>query len=148
LSIKILSPLNVSDLAIANQKPRTAGGVMMSSLDGTNWFRHDIGPFPDIYGITAARGSFVAVGDLGTMIQSSDLRPRLVENRIDLWPDGTVHLEVEFWRAGAQITLEASQNLQDWAPLDTRTNLSGSVAFGDLHAGTVSARFYRALVPR
>ncbi len=58
-------------------------------------------------------------------------------------PDGAVRFEVTS-RAGATVRVEASANLEEWAPIQTGASPEGLVIVTDTAAMTLPRRFYRA----
>lgn len=56
--------------------------------------------------------------------------------------DGLVHFTITS-SAGAVLTVYASTNLVDWAPIATVTNLTGSLDFADPASASLPRRFYR-----
>jgi len=69
--------------------------------------------------------------------------PSLAESRL---VDGTVQLSLA-GQTNFLYVIEASTNLVQWTKIGVRTNLTGSVEFGDCAATDYPQRFYRAVVP-
>ena len=55
-------------------------------------------------------------------------------------------LRIQSWK-GMAFEIQASADLDQWSPLTTVTNLTGTLEFADPNAASQSRRFYRT-VPR
>ena len=121
------------------------GEFVLTSIDGTNWISSDPGlNSQSLIGFAYGNNRFVAVGERGAILESVNLGPKFAPAEPRRLPDGTTRLRVEWWRAEAPITLEASTDFETWTPVSTKTNVIGTVEFIDPEAMNHSRRFYRA----
>jgi len=117
------------------------GYGMFTSPDLMKWTRRLSNSYC-FSGLTFGNGSFIVVGDGGTILQSGtpvQFQPT-ASTRLG---DGTMRLVLGA-EMGAELLLEASTNLVDWARLTTLTNTLGTSTYLDLDATNFNQRFYRA----
>jgi hypothetical protein len=115
---------------------------IVTSPDGVTWMHRYSNGFVVFAGITFGHDSFVMVGDGGMILQSGTL-PVFHPTASARLGDGTMRLVLGA-QTGAELLLEASTNLTDWAALATLTNSLGTVSYLDVTASNFNQRFYRA----
>ncbi len=122
-------------------------GAIVSSLDGITWTSRPSGTSHFLSGIAYANGTFVTVGEAGTILEAAPLTaptpPTL--GPILLLPKGAAQITLT-GTAGQRYRLEASTNLESWAPITDIVLKATSGEFIDPSATNFSRRFYRAVV--
>ena len=126
-------------------QPGQLVGRIVTSPDGTNWtFR-----FPNSYsilgGVTYTHGTFIVVGEGGTILQSDSLvdpLPLQLEN--PRMANGAFQLTLR-GGTGQVYRVDSSADLSNWLPAGTVTNASGCVIFHDPNSATNQRQFYRAV---
>jgi len=124
--------------------PLCVQGELASSANGVDWYVHVSSASTGFFGVTYGRGTFVAVGGYGTILQSDPYPPRL-----ELVPN--------FCRdcfafnllgdAGESYRIEASRDLTNWTAITNLVSATGTNQFIDPAAPNSSRRFYRAVSP-
>ncbi len=127
---------------------------ILNSIDLVNWGLNAANTNRSSWADHFAYGNeqFVGVGNTSTILQSGNLAPvvasmgpRFVTEETRLRPEGPTQLLVQWWRADAPITLEASPDLRNWTPVARATNVTGTVEFTEPGIVSQVQRFYRAL---
>ena len=116
----------------------------MTSTDGVTWANRSSGIYEQLYGVAYGNSTFVAVGSLGTILQSGALAPAMRPELgpIVLLPSGSVQVMVT--GLVAQIySLQTSSNLTDWLTFTNFTLSSPYEQFVDPSGGNLPRRFYR-----
>jgi hypothetical protein len=127
------------------------GGNFLTSSDGVAWTergasKETISPFDPIYlrGVAFGRGTFVAVGDRGTIYQSVPTPMFLAGQASNDTFQVAVTADI-----GREIRLRISSdpNLSGWTDWLTFTNSAVTTYFTDTMTGQQPKRFYQAVSP-
>jgi len=139
--------LDIEDVLFANNRFILVGesGLIATSRDGRIWRRRASPCANDLRGVTFADGSFVAVGNNKTILQS-DRTPVPLLRALGLRrPEGfALQLEGE---EGQMYRLEASDDLKQWNNLRSVSKSPGSPPLLDTNAASYRQRFYRVVAP-
>jgi hypothetical protein len=117
---------------------------VVSSTNGTNWTYHDPRADTSLYGVAYGQGTFVAVGESGTILQSAKIGPRLdllSTSGADAYAFNLIG------DAGETYRIEASDDLANWTALTNFVSATGTNQFTEIAASNVTGRFYRAVTP-
>jgi hypothetical protein len=117
---------------------------LVSSNTGSNWTEQQSRTIRGLFGITYGKGTFVLVGEYGTILQSDPFPPRLelLSNPVK----GAFAFNL-FGEAGEHYRIEVSSDLATWSTLTNFVSVSGSNLFSDPVGQALSRRFYRAVTP-
>jgi hypothetical protein len=119
-------------------------GVIWTSSDGASWTQRNANATSRLWRITAGAGTFIAVGDNGTIRQSEAFPPSL---NIRFGS----HAELTLAGLPGRYRIEAADLLSettDWTPLSTLTLSSGALTWVDISSSASCQRFYRAVLER
>ena len=113
-------------------------------MDGTNWISTSSATVNDLYSIIFAKGSFLAVGENATILETPVLPAPWISS---IRPLGNIMQLTLNGAASNSYGIEASTDLANWTLLTTVT-LSGEVGLvNDLVPfASQPHRFYRAIV--
>ncbi len=120
---------------------------IVTSVDGVTWARHaflwpDARPNSIAYG----KGSFVAIGDNGTILQSGRVAPSLPALGLLIsLPSGAMQGRLQ-GEAGESYAIQASSDLAQWLTITTLTLTNASGQFTDPVSTNFPHRFYRAFI--
>jgi hypothetical protein len=116
----------------------------VTSPDGVTWISRNSGTGNVLQGIAFADGTFVAVGEAGTILQSGLLVPQPPRlGPVVLLPNGVVQLTLT--GLGGQVyAIEASPDLERWLTITNVALSDSSGQFVDPAATNFPRRFYRA----
>ena len=121
-------------------------GTILSSGDGVNWTNRVSGTSHFLSGINYSSNSFVAVGEAGTILESSSLNltpPTL--GAIVLLSNGVAQITLT-GTAGQRYRIDASSGLNTWTLITNVVLAAASGQFSDTAATNFSRRFYRAVI--
>jgi hypothetical protein len=122
-------------------------GLILSSPDGQKWTRRASGTSETLLQVTYGNGTFVTVGEGGTILQSGQLAGTLLTlGPVTPLANGTVAVTVN-GVLGDTWQIQASANLVDWAPLTSVTITNVPMQFLDQGATNLNRRFYRGFNP-
>jgi hypothetical protein len=97
--------------------------------------------------VASGQGTFVVVGEGGTILQSAQLADTLLMlGPVTPLANGTVAVTVN-GALGDTWQIQDSTNLVDWAPLTNVTITNVPMQFLDQGAANLSRRFYRGFNP-
>ncbi|MDA1276474.1 MAG: hypothetical protein O2960_20855 [Verrucomicrobia bacterium] len=121
-------------------------GAIFASIDGDSWQRLETGQAAALYDLAYGQNSFVAVGENGTIFQSSVFEDSIVTIANPTWINGMFHVSATT-RVGQEYTLEFKDALEEQA-WKASTPVAGSgttMIFSDSNT-TGRQRFYRVRV--
>lgn len=123
-------------------------GVMITSTNGIDWVPQQTPASKELFGVAYGNGSYVFVGDNGTILQASSnnaSNPVLTGTYLPL--EG-IQLSVQ-GEVGQTYRIQTSNALApvSWHDLYVFTNTGQATSFVDSAATNVSQRFYRAVSP-
>ena len=118
---------------------------MLTSPDGFTWTNLTPVSVQTLWGATYGDGTFVVVGDQGTILQSGRASELSLAVGNGLGAAGFELLVLG--TPGGRYTLQASTNLNTsgWLDLISFTNSQATFSFTDATATNFSQRFYRAV---
>lgn len=137
---------DLSDVVFAGGRFVAVGdsGVMFTSEDGTNWIRRVTGCGNDLRFITYSEGSFYAVGNNETILQSDQVDASLRIARVNA--EGAIRVEV-LGESGRNYRLQGSMNLTTWTDLLEFIAGASAARFEDDIDSGGRWRFYRVISP-
>ncbi|MHB8521725.1 MAG: WD40/YVTN/BNR-like repeat-containing protein [Limisphaerales bacterium] len=124
--------------------PARVGGIL-TSPDGFNWTSRPSGTDRALFGAAYGNGTFVAVGEHGTILQSGDLGPVTALSQLQVRAGGiALHFTGQ---AGQVFRVQATTDLtlSHWVDLATITNSAGTVSLIDPAGANLTHRFYRVV---
>ena len=132
----------LGDIAFANGRFVAVGGRgnIATSEDAVNWTERN-STVKDIWGVSYGRGTVVAVGPLGLILQSDHFGPPLLTGRVGTERD-TFEISVES-ESGGNFTLQSSSDGLNWSDTASFTNAPSVISFVDSSVVDPPHRFYR-----
>jgi hypothetical protein len=119
--------------------------ALTTSPDGKTWIIRAIGG-PQIRSMTFGNGSYVGVGDSGTILQSTLTNAQAAPLLGGYSSNGVFNLNA-IAEPGYTYRIQFSSNLQDWSDIFTFTSTQAITSFEDTGATNSSLRFYRIKTP-
>jgi hypothetical protein len=120
-------------------------GAILSSTNGVQWETRNSGTAVSLNSAAYGRGSFVAVGLWGTILQSGQLEsPGLELGPIVGLPNGAYAISIS-GSVGQTWQVQSSLDLANWSPLATFVSTNSVMRFVDYEATNYERRFYRAM---
>ncbi len=119
-------------------------GVMFTSGDGTNWIRRVTGCGNDLRSVLYSEGSYYAVGNNETILQSAQVDAALHLGRSTA--AGAIRVEI-LAEPGRAYRLQGSANLTAWSDLMNFIAGEDATSFEDSLPAGQGWRFYRAISP-
>jgi hypothetical protein len=117
-------------------------GSIFTSTNGVPWIRRDRHTRQDIWGAAYGNGTFVAVGNAGTIVQTVGPLPRFRAEQTRLSDDDVIRMMIET-RTGVDLLFERSSDLNSWMSVGMLTNSPGLVELADPISETLGKHFYR-----
>ena len=119
------------------------GDGIQTSSDGTLWTERNWGKSTPLQSVAFGKGTFVAVGELGTILQTE----LVAQPRLDLrvLPGSGFGLEVQ-GEIGVRYRIQATSDFATWVDLGAITNDTPTTVFTD-SMNAPSQRFYRVVSP-
>jgi endonuclease YncB( thermonuclease family) len=115
-------------------------GDILTSTDGSRWTSR-IKVSSGLNSVAYVNPTFIALGNIGTVLQSAPVGLRLSGIRPT---EPGVFRFILLGEAGQNYQIEASNDLTDWLPLRTHTATGLTIEFEDAEAAQLGQRFYRA----
>ena len=117
--------------------------TLLSSNDGTNWVDHRaVTGYLNLWGVTYGNGSFVAVGDFDTILQSDPIAPRFMPVG---WSGNRPFVLNLLGDPGQRYRIDASTDFGTWTTLTNLVSATCTNQFTDPTAPNFNHRFYRAV---
>jgi len=117
-------------------------GIILTSPDTFNWTRRFSPVYVNLHGVRyLPNGTFLAIGNAGTILQSDRFAPLLEGARMPGGYQLTIHPGI-----GDSLRIQKSTTLSNWTDITAITNPTKPTIFLDT-AATNRAAFYRAVSP-
>jgi hypothetical protein len=123
----------------------TFNNVFSTSSDGNNWIIRTIGG-PQIRSVAFGNGSYIGVGDSGTILRSTPTNAQAVP-LISGYSSNRVFKLSAIAQPGYTYRIQISTNLLNWSDLFSFTSTQAVTSFDDTDATNSPFRFYRIKTP-
>jgi hypothetical protein len=137
LSVEAAAPVELTYQWFLNKVP--VEGAVNPTLVVTNVQSSQMGD----YFVTVTAGALSSNSEKATLSLGNPSPPKLDQAAID--PSGMLRLGIS-GQPGEVLEVQTSSDLDQWIPLKSVTNTTGTVVLSDPDAPSIAHRFYRVVV--